>query len=152
MIGGAWLIIRLIKKLKEQITWSRTGYVTYNRQEGYKRGWRVALGMISGGLVAAAVAVLVTIPSIHIAMMPLLSGFLLGVVMVVLGWRARLMRFYILAGLSTAIGIALAYSRMENIVALAVYYLIFGLLLFATGTWVLRVYLRQYPATVDERP
>ena len=152
MIGGAWLIFRLIKKLKEQITWPRTGYVTYNRQEGYKRGWRVALGMISGGLVAATVAVLVTIPSIHIAMMPLLSGFLLGIVMAVFGWRNRLMRFYFLAGLSTAVGIALAYSRMQNIVALAVYYLIFGLLLFATGTWVLRVYLRQNPETVDERP
>ena len=152
MIGGAWLINRLIKKLKEQITWPRTGYVTYNRQEGYKRGWRVALGMISGGLVAATVAVLVTIPGIHVAMMPLLSGFLLGIVMVVLGLRARLMRFYLLAGLSTLAGILMGYSGMENILALAVYYLIFGLLLFATGTWVLRVYLRQNPATVDERP
>jgi hypothetical protein len=152
MIGGAWLINRLIKRLKERITWPRTGYVTYSRQNGRKRGWGIALGMVSGGLVAAIATVLVTTPNVQVAAMPLLSGFLLGVVMVVLGWRARLMRFYLLAGLSTAVGIALAYSRMENIFALAAYYLVFSLVLFATGTCVLRTYLRQNPATVEEQP
>ena len=145
MIGGAWLINRLIKQLKERITWPRTGYVTYSRQNGRKRGWSVALGMVSGGLVATTATVLVTNPNVHVMAMPLLSGFLLGVVMVVLGWRARLTRFYLLAGLSAAVGITLAYSRMENIVAVAAYYLVFGLVLFATGACVLRAYLRQNP-------
>jgi hypothetical protein len=145
LIGGAWLINRLIKSLKERLTWPRTGYVAYTRQHGLKRGWRLALGMIVGGLVAAVVAVLVTNPNIHVAAMPLLSGLLLGLVLVILGWRAKLPRFHLLAGLSAVVGVALAYSRMENIVALAAYYLAFSLVLFAAGACVLRAYLRQNP-------
>jgi hypothetical protein len=152
MIGGGWLINRLIKQLKERLTWPRTGYLTYNRQSGSKRGWRLALGMVSGGLIAAIATVLITVPNAHVATMPVLSGFLLGIVMVVIGWRTRLMRFHLLAGLSTAAGIALGFSRMENSAALAAYYLVFGLMLFASGAWVLRSYLRQNPAQKEVLP
>jgi hypothetical protein len=152
MIGGAWLINRLIKLLKERLTWPRTGYVTYSRQNGLKRGWRLALGMIVGGLVAAVAAVIITNPNTRIAAMPLLAGLLLGLVLAILGWRARLPRFYLLAALSAVVGIALAFSGLENIVALAAYYLTFSLALFTTGTCVLRAYLRQNPATVEEQP
>lgn len=152
MIGGAWLINRLIKQLKERLTWPRTGYVTYSRQSGRKRGWSLALGMVSGGLIAAIATVLITAPNAHVATMPVLSGFLLGIVMVVIGWRTRLMRFHLLAGLSAAAGIALGFSRMENNAALAAYYLVFGLVLFASGAWVLRSYLRQNPAKKEVLP
>jgi uncharacterized protein YebE (UPF0316 family) len=77
---------------------------------------------------------------------------LLGLVLAILGWRARLPRFYLLAALSAVVGIALAFSGLENIVALAAYYLTFSLALFTTGTCVLRAYLRQNPATVEEQP
>ncbi len=152
MIGGAWLINRLIKLLKERLTWPRTGYVAYARQGGLKRVWRLALGMVIGGLVAAVVTVLVMNPNICIAVMPLLAGLLFGLVLVILGWRAQLPRFYLLAGLSSVIGIALTFSRLGNIVALTTYYLTFSLALFTTGACVLRTYLRQNPTSVKEMP
>ena len=89
----------------------------------------------------------------RLMILPLIvAGFLLGVVMLVIGWRARLTRFHLLAGLSMLTGIALAYSRMENITALAAFYLVFGLVLFASGAWVLRRYLRQNPAKKEVLP
>jgi hypothetical protein len=152
MIGGAWLINRLIKHLKERITWLRTGFITYNRQNDRKRGWSVALGMVSGGLVAALATMLATTPNLHIAALPLLSGFLLGLVMVVLGWRTSIMRFHFLALLSTVLGAVLAYSNIENIGGLAIFYLVFGLVLFASGACVLHAYLLKNPLPSKERP
>jgi len=151
MIGGAWLINRLTRQLKERITWPRTGYVRYVRREAGKRGRRIALVMLSGGLAGAFATLLVTNPNLTIAPLPILSGFLLGIVMVVLGWRFALGRFYLLAGLSAGIGVVLATSRLADDIALAVYYLIFSLVLFASGTWVLRAYLRQNPP-VEAQP
>ena len=141
MIGGAWLINRLIKRLKERLTWPRTGYIKYRREEGPRRGWRVATGLVVGGLVGAIGAVLVTSLNIRLATMPVLTGFILGIVLGFLGWRARLPRFYLLAGLSAATG--LAVSGMENAIALAACYLAIGLLLFVSGGVTLWVYLRS---------
>ena len=110
------------------------------------------LGMITGALVAGALVILVADPNIHIAVMPLVSGLLLGLVLVILAWRARLPRFHLLAALRLAVGVALAFSGLENIFALSAYYLAFSLALFIVGACVLRAYLRQKSATVEEQP
>jgi hypothetical protein len=150
LIGGAWLINRLIQLLKERITWPRTGYVTYNRRDGGYRGWRLVLGLVIGGLVAALASLLAIYPNIHISMLPLLSGLLLGLVMLVFAWRTSILRLYILAFLSAVLGVILAFGRLGDSAALASYYLVFGVVLFATGACVLRAYLRQNPAARDD--
>jgi hypothetical protein len=145
MIGGAWLIRLLIKLLKERVTWPRTGYVTYNRQNGSKRGWGITLGLVVGGLVAVTATVLASTPGIHLNSMPLLSGILLGLVLGFLGWRTSTLRFYLLALLSSLLGGVLAYSPAVDNFALAGFYLVFGLVLITAGAFVLRAYLRQNP-------
>jgi hypothetical protein len=149
MIGGFWLIDRLVKQLKERITWPRTGYVAYHHHGDPKHGWRVAVGMVSGGLIAVIATLLFKGAHLHVDGMPLLSGFLLGIVMVMVGWRSHLVRFHLLGGLSLTIGITISYSRMDNIISLSSFYLAFGLVLFAVGACVLRNYLRKNPAVQD---
>ena len=51
VLGGAWLTNRLVRQLKENITWPRTGYVAYTRQHGLRRRIRVVIGMLVGGVV-----------------------------------------------------------------------------------------------------
>jgi hypothetical protein len=151
MLGGAWLANRLVKHIKETITYPRTGYVTYPRQTGLKRVWRLTIGMAVGGLVAATVAVLVMLPGTHVAAMPLLSGILMGIVLAILGWRMRLPRFYLLAGLSLAAGVALGFSGLGYNLGISVYYLALGLALFATGACVLSTYLHHNPVPEEEK-
>lgn len=150
MVGGAWLINRLVKRIKENVTYPRTGYIKYRREDGPRRGWRVARGLLIGGVVGAVAAVLVTSLNVRLARMPMLTGFIIGIVLVFLGWRLSLPRFYLLAGLSAATGVA--FSGMENNLALVAYYLAFGLLLFVSGGVTLWMYLRRNPATLKEQP
>ncbi len=150
MIGGGWLINRLIKLLKERVTWPRTGYVSYPPRNKSKRGWRLALALVSGGLVAALAGGLATFPNLKFSTLPLLSGFLFGLVLVVFGWRTSFIRFYLLALLSAVLGSVLAFGSLADIVALAIYYLAFGSVLFATGSCVLLAYLRQNPESQED--
>ena len=150
MIGGAWLINRLIKQIKERITWPRSGYITYTRPEGRRRTWRIVLGMLGGGLVAVAATVFTSTSNLHIAVIPLLSGCLLGLVMVFLGWRASILRFYLLGLVSAFLGLALAYSRWPDSTPLAGYYFFFGLVLLLSGICALRSYLRRNPLPTGE--
>jgi hypothetical protein len=143
MIGAGWLVRRLIGWLKENVTYPRTGFVTYPRKQGLKRGIRLTLAMAVGGLVAGGAAVLATRAEGRFAVMPVISGLLLGLVMVILGWRARLPRFYFLAALSAAGGLALGWSGLGDNTAITLYYLAFSLVLFVSGGLTLWTYLRS---------
>jgi len=145
MIGGGYLIKLLIRRLKERLTWPRTGYVSYQRKQGIQRGWRIALTLVIGGVVASATTMLVMNEDIQIAILPLLSGLLIGMVMVILGWRTSIPRFYLMALLSAALGVTLAYSGLENSVGLIAYYASLAVVQLFTGTCVLSNYLRQNP-------
>jgi hypothetical protein len=77
LIGGAWLVNRLVKRIKENVTYPRTGYVAYRREQGKRRGWRVAAGLLLGGLVGAIGAVLVTSPHPRMNVMPAFTGLMI---------------------------------------------------------------------------
>jgi hypothetical protein len=145
MIGGAWLVRRLTGWLKEQVTYPRGGYAAYPRKQGRRRGIRLLIGAAAGGLAAVLAVVLTADGAGGPAAMPILSGVLLGLVLAFIGWRARLSRFYLLGGLSAAAGLYLGWSGLGNEPGLMVYYLAFGLILFASGGLTLRAYLRSTP-------
>ncbi len=146
MIGGAWLVRRATGWLKQNVTYPRTGYVSYPRKQGSKRGLRMALGTAAGGLVAAAIVVLAARAGTRFAAMPVLSGVVLGLVLAILGWRAHLPRFYILGLLGAGAGLALGWSGLDDEAALSLYYLTLGLILFASGGLTLSAYLRSTTA------
>jgi hypothetical protein len=151
ILGGAWLINRLLRQLKERITYPRTGYVSYQRKSGLKRGWRLLLGMLIGGAVSALTIILLNNDALQFAVIPLVSGCVLAFVLVIMGWRSALPRFYLLAGVSAGIGIILAFNGPGNYLGVAVYYLAVSLVLFASGAHTLFNYLRQNPAPREEQ-
>ncbi len=145
MLGGAWLINRLVKRLKEKVTYPRTGYVAYRRERGPARVWRVVAGMVCGGLVAAVAAVVMTIPHPVMNVWPLFIALVMAILLGFLGFRSALPRLYLLGGVSLIAGIALAFSGLESYVAAAVYYLLLSLALFISGGLTLWRYLRRNP-------
>lgn len=155
MIGGGILVNLLTRKLKERVTYPRTGYISYRREKQPKNIRRIMISSITGGLIASLVTVLVSAPRHpNVAVMPVFSGILLGLVLAIIGWRTAILRFYLMAVLSAVVGIALGFSGLENYPGLVAYYTAIAVILLFTGACVLRSYLRQNPApgeTPDEQ-
>jgi len=151
MVGGAWLINRLIKLLKERITYPRTGDISYRREQGVKRAGRIAAGLVLGGLVGATAAVLIGLSLRGLDIMPIFTGTILGLVLGFLGFHASLLRLYILGCLSILTGAALAFSGLESTTSLMAYYLATSLILFASGGVTLWRYLRTTPPPEQEQ-
>ena len=149
LIVGAIIVNLVIKRLKERLTWPRTGYISYQRKSGRQRSRGLVVGMVAGGVVAALFTILVMKIDFHIAVMPLLSGLLFGLVLVIMGWRTSIWRFYVLAFLSVVLGVALAYSGLDNNAGLIAYYTSISIVLIVTGVCVLGIFLRRNPIQRD---
>jgi hypothetical protein len=150
MIGGGYLVSLLTRKLKERVTYPRTGYISYRQERQPRRIRRIMISVVTGGLFAALATVLVAAPHHpNIAVMPIFSGILFGLVLAIIGWRTAIPRFYLLALLSAAVGIALTFSGFENYPGLVAYYAASAVILLFTGACVLRSYLRQNPVPRD---
>jgi len=151
MIGGGFLVNLLTRKLKERVTYPRTGYVSYRQEKHPKRVRRAMISIVIGGLVAALATVLVAAPHRpNLAVMPIFSGILFGLVLAIVAWRTAIPRFYLLALLSAAVGIALSFSGLEDYPGLVTYYVATAVILLLTGACVLRSYLRKNPVPPQE--
>ncbi|MEZ0395316.1 MAG: hypothetical protein ABWK53_02605 [Anaerolineales bacterium] len=143
---GILLVNWLTRRIKEGVTYPRTGYVAYRRPAALPRLVRLLLLAVISGLVAAAIALLVTRPFAGLDVMPLVSGLLLAFVFAILAWRSSVPRFYLLAVFSALAGLGLAFSGLGNYLALSAYYAAIGLALILSGLLTLLGYLRQNPA------
>jgi hypothetical protein len=151
MIGGGVLVNRLTRKLKERVTYPRTGYISYRRERKPKQVRRAMISIVTGGLIAALATTLVAAPHRpNIAVMPVFSGILFGLILAIIGWRSAIQRFYLLAVLSAAVGIALSFSGLGDYPGLVAYYAATAVILLFTGACVLRSYLRKNPVPPQE--
>lgn len=150
-ILGILLVNWLTRRIKERITYPRTGYVAYRRPAGLPRLLRLLLLMVITGLLAAAIALLMARPITGFDVMPLVTGLLLALVLGILAWRSTVPRFYLLAAFSAMVGWGLAFAGLGNYLALSAYYAAIGLALILSGLLTLIGYLRQNPAPQEEQ-
>lgn len=150
-ILGILLVNWLTRRIKERITYPRTGYVAYRRPAGLPRLLRILLLMVITGLLAAAIVLLVERPITGFDVMPLVTGLLLALVLGILAWRSTVPRFYLFAVFSALTGLGLALAGWGNSPALAVFYIAMGLALILSGLLTLIGYLRQNPAPQEEQ-
>jgi len=151
LLGGIWLANSVVRKLKEKVTYPRTGFVAYRRNGKSKRGWRAAVGLIVGGLVAALTTVLVTVPFPGMDVLPVLTGIVMGIVLGIIAWRVGLIRIYLLAAVCLLLGFGLGFAGLMNDLGLAAFYGGLGFLSLAAGGLTLGRYLRQNPKSPEEQ-
>ena len=146
IVGGGLAGRSLIGKLKERLTYPRTGFVAY-RQPSKKRRWltiALAFGMalLVSALFASAPASLAWIPAV--------SGLVIGAYWLFQGHRMGMLRFYALAALSAIAGTAITLAGAGETLGLPMFYIVIGLALMVSGGLTLRSYLRQAPEQPDE--
>lgn len=141
---------KTISRLKERITYPRTGYVSYRKPPRQQHIWQI----ISSVLMIAAVFLMVVLLYFYqgsISWMPAITGCLLGIFMLILiAPRTGALRFYLLGIGSICLGIGISLIGLENLVGLFIYYLVASFGLLCSGVYTLVNYIRENPIPSGE--
>jgi hypothetical protein len=141
-VGGGYLIKKAVEAVKERITYPRTGYVAY-KQEEPRRG---RLIVMAAALLASLVILL--LPE-ELSRMCTIVGAMLGIVLVILGYRLAITRFYVVAFVAIAAGLVMSFLFEEEALGTAVTLMISGAALILSGAAALMQYLQKHPE-IDE--
>jgi hypothetical protein len=143
--SGIFILDRLVKKFRERITIPRSGYLAQRRPRGIAFAIRLIALVIVCGFLGASMAYLFSRGSRAIDWMPGASGLLFGAALCFVALRVSLARFYILAGLIFVSGVVLSLFGIGNIIGVALFWVLDGLILLSSGGITLRNYLHKTP-------
>jgi hypothetical protein len=149
VILGIWLARKGIQRLKERLTYPRTGYVAYPRPGGKHRLIRmIALSIIVFFMAAGFVLL---IRGLDQNWFPAITGAEFCVIILYLGMRFALPRFYLQAFISLLAGLLTSYLHLSGFVAWAFFFALIGLGWTASGGVTLWAYLRHtHPAGPED--
>ncbi len=146
VVGGGLASRTVIKKIKERLTYPRTGSLPY-RQPSKRRRWLTAV--LAFGMALLISALFASGPD-SISWIPAISGILFGAYWLYYGHQIGLTRFYILAAISAVTGGTVTFSGMRESIGLPLYYLVMGVFLLVSGGVTLWSYLRNAPRPGEE--
>ena len=142
LLGIFWSMARVVRFLKERITYPRTGYVAYRRAPLKARARRgLLIGLTSGGL--AAGLVLISANSATHSSTPIISGVVMGAMIVYLAIRFNLLRMYVLATVTLALSVVTALLPVDETSGRVLFFGGYGLVFMLSGGLVLAGYLRR---------
>ncbi|MEW6505730.1 MAG: hypothetical protein AB1457_17360 [Chloroflexota bacterium] len=153
VIGAAILARLLVARLKETLTYPRTGYLSYTRPRPSRR-------FLSAGI-AIGVAILVTIASSFLSaaqteqLIPAVTGLLTALLILSIGMRVGLVRFYLLAVWQFGFGLLGSRLNLPAPYDLVLFFGALGIGLLISGGITLLGYLRNNPlppASNEEQP
>lgn len=148
VIGGAVIARAWVQRLKERLTYPRTGLVIYPRPKPSRRFQTagIALG------VAVTVALLSNLLGAAQAerLLPALTGLFSALIIVLIGIQVGLVRFYLLAVWQTAIGLLGSWLALPQPYDLALFFGGLGVGFLASGALTLIRYLRNNPLPSTE--
>jgi hypothetical protein len=138
ILGGTFLLNRAVRNLKERYTFPRTGYVAYRHEKKDSKRW------ILIGIALLLPFLLMFLPESWNEL-PLVIGGILGVVLVYIGYRMGVSRFYLPGGAAVLLGVLCSLFVQNETLGAGLTFLGTGLLLAASGGLVLRGYLQEHP-------
>lgn len=147
VMGGVGTSGLVVRRLKERITYPRTGYVRYPPTPPARRGIAWLVGGLTGAVLVGAFR---TWPGLG-SRSDLLLGVGIGAELVYLGIEFGLRRFHVLAAVSALAGTAGSWTRLDRAAGTAVYLLVVGAALVISGAATLWSYLRRSGGTEGER-
>lgn len=142
-VGGMYGVNWLIRQLKTRITFPRTGYVSYKRENKAKRKKRLVWVAGFSGLLSALIILMINRTSPALNWIPGFVGLMMAVASTIFGVRMKIARFYWIAALSVAIGAATMFIPTDLNTGLAIYYGVTGVALLVIGIIVFTSYLRS---------
>lgn len=147
VIGGIWGARWAVQRLKERYVYPRTGRVVYPRR---KSATRAIVAGVLAMVTSAVTAGLIASSRFDEALLPFFQGLVIGAVFLYWGQALGLWRFFVVAAISVAIGLAVVLSGLEGNPAAAVCFTGTGLALAASGGYALASYFRHTQPLEEE--
>ncbi len=147
-VGGWYLMHKTAEKLKERLTYPRSGYAA-PREARAGRGLRAAAAVVGASLLAAGLAYFQLKAPPEVNFMPVVFALVVGFLFAFLGFKTDLARFFALGFISLALGGWFAFSPLANIMALAAYLFSMGGMMLVSGGLNLRRHLAANPLPAD---
>lgn len=137
IMGSGFFGTALIKRLKERITYPRTGYVAFDRSRGWQ-GWFAIV-------IAAGIGLPMLIGYATHLYQPIISGVVFAIGCAFLGQYFTTQRFYALGIVSMLCGTVAALLNLSDILGMCFVLAGFGISMAISGGLALRRYLTQNP-------
>lgn len=138
VFGGVYAMRWAIQRAKEQVTHPRTGYASYREGEPAVARWLI-LAVVMGVVVAG-----LFLPE-ALERLALMEGALLGAILVYLGYRLGIIRFYLIGAAILLIGAAATYLYADDALGSAVTFGGSGVVLLLSGVVTFAAYLLRHP-------
>lgn len=143
----------LLKRAKERITYPRIGYVKFT-EAGKKAGQRILVAL-TGALLVLLLVVFFASEDDRIETLyqwvPLLPALLFLAVLIPIGSRSGLIRYYVMAGLALAVGLVIPFLGLaEKMDSIALYLIIVGSIFLVWGVPLFTKFLQDYPVRSQE--
>lgn len=140
MLGIFWVGGRLVKYLKEHITYPRTGYVSYRKRTPRSRAARIAITAVVSAVTAALVMIVATFSTMQ-DRMPFVISLPMAGALVYLGYRFGLMRMYVVAALMVLSGYVYSMLALDSDTMIALFFGTLAALMIISGLVTFTLYL-----------
>ena len=143
LLGGFYLVRKLINSAKARVTYPRTGYVEYSEPPN-----KVFAGILSAvvGMMLAFTFVFIVRQFNKIDAMVAVTGAAFGIILFVKQvWTTRVKRFYILSAAALIFGAALSVSGFPRGYNLGLFYALMSISFAISGGLTLMKYLNENP-------
>lgn len=147
LLGGMFVVRRLINAAKLHVTYPRTGYIEYS-QPGNRR----AVTMLSAivGVILAMTSIFIVRQFSRIDAMVAVSGVAMGIILYLKQvWTVKVKRFYILSAAAILYGVVLSFSGLPKGYNLGLFYGLMSLSFAISGGLTLKRYLDENPLPTE---
>jgi hypothetical protein len=141
LMGGGVVVNKLVRTLKERITYPRTGYVSYERARGASH----TLRLMATALIAAGVSAAIIVVQKNGLSLPAIFGFVYLAAFTYVGLHFGLRRYLVLALWSLLLGLTLASLSPRIELAGALFQFGVGVAWLLAGWLTYRRYLAHAP-------
>lgn len=148
IIIGSLIAQRILPKIKERLTYPRTGYLTFRKPPRNRRFKRALFIGLIGGLVGALVTMISsTLPDSYL---PLLSSVFLLIFSIYIAYQTAVPRFYLVGLLMVLLGAAISFLPFENALPYTLFFCGIGIIWIISGVITLILYLRKTSPQTEE--
>jgi hypothetical protein len=148
LVFGVWTVRPIIRKLKERVTYPRTGYVSYRRTKPTRKGRAVSY-LLTLVIILIVVGIITSAPDKTLDWLPMFEGVIIGGFLLFIGYRTLIYRFFALGSLSVILGTILSVSGVGNLVGMGILFMVLGTAVILSGGYRLRTYLHQAESTAE---